>query len=228
MIFIPGWMTRDSNWLTSSGIFYLLWASYGPPRPHPGTGRKGVLGRLKPQRFSVPQGTEEMLVLEAELCWHFPVSFGVCAQPAQSRERCGLSPQEWGALAEDGRHHVQIVLMARRQRRGSCPVHTRALIKWFSMSWVSKTPGPVVQSLPLCVKLFSSVPAFAFPCQHHPVDPCSIPSWHQSVPNRDYSLYWKQQSLSQVICTDCLVWHWPLWKQLCWALVKFQHFGVIL
>lgn len=61
-------------------------------------------------------------------------------------------------------------------------------------------PSFVCETVLFCASLCIPMPA-------SPSRSLSIPSWHQSVPNRDYSLYWKHQSLSQVICTDCLVWH---------------------
>lgn len=167
--------------------------------------------------------------------WHLPVSFGACAQPALERGALSVVPRgaAVGSLAEDGRHHLKPVLRARRQRRGSCPVHRKAFIKRFSMSWVSKTPAPKVQSLALsvCETVFFCaslcIPVPAFPCRSHQHPQLAL-EMDRSISNRDYLLCWKHQSVSQGVCLDHLVWYWPLWKQLCWALVKFQNFGVIL
>lgn len=153
----------------------------------------------------------------------------------QSKERCELCPGElpWGHWQKMEDTTSNLCLMARRQRRGSCPVHRKAFIKRFSMSWVSKTPAPKVQSFALsvyetvffCASL--CIPVLASPCRSHQHPQLAL-EMDRSIPNRDYLLCWKHQSVSQGICSDHLVWYWPLWKQLCWALVKFQNFGVIL
>lgn len=164
--------------------------------------------------------------------WYLQLGSGAQAQPA-------LEQGVWwvmlvGAvevsLAENRRHHLETVSIARR----------KAFIKRFPMSWVSKTSDPEVQSLlffSVWEIMASSVPAFAFLQQHQPVDPISNPRWHKethrSVSNRGYQLWWKHPSVSWLIHADYLVWYQPLRKHLGWALVNLKKkkkgdFGVIL
>lgn len=60
--------------------------------------------------------------------------------------------------------------------------------------------------------------------QDPPAFPAGIRNAQECFKQRLF-LNWKHHYLSQVIY---LLWYWPLWKHLCWTLVKFQNYGAIL
>lgn len=140
-----------------------------------------------------------MVMLEVELCVALSRSFGVC--PACPKWGVlGVVPTGAivGSLAEGGRHHLKTVFMARRQRRGSCPVHRKAFIKFFQ--WVEWANPRSVSSIPhfvseavFCANL--CIPMPASPSRSHQHSQLAL-EMHRSVSNIDYSLYWKHQSPS--------------------------------
>lgn len=98
--------------------------------------------------------------------WLLPGSFGECpACPSQG--------------AEGGRHQPKTVFMARRQRRGSCPVHRKAIIKIFQWAEWAK-PQILMFNPSLCIWNFLL-------CQ--PLHSCaSITQWVPATPSRSQNV----------------------------------------